>query len=244
MHLTSIQGLIILPLSFSEGPFILFLILIMPAWDNHFLTVELKHFSENIWTCDDVNGADPLTTIYSVTLSIPVFSYFNGGLSWMVNFTRTKGFSTPFRPRQEKKRSCPSPSTFCCCLPSFLLLVYQYYHLYSTSHTDNPTFLYCAAFKSFVFFCTNTPGKETHINKNYILSFYLCALLYLPMAELSPQHPDPHWALSRETSLSSISTLVASCWIVVVAGQPHAAFGMLMRWVNVTWTRRVSMCIH
>lgn len=55
-----------------------------------------------------------------------------------------------------------------------------------------------------------------------------------PMAEPSLQHPDPHWALSRETSLSSISTLVTSCCMVAVAGQPHAAFGMLMRCVNVT----------
>lgn len=62
-----------------------------------------------------------------------------------------------------------------------------------------------------------------------------------PMAEFSPQQPDPHWDLSRETSLSSISTLVASCWIVIVAGQPHATFGMLMRWVNVTWTRRTVL---
>lgn len=59
-----------------------------------------------------------------------------------------------------------------------------------------------------------------------------------PMAELSPQHPEPHWALSMDTSLSSISTLVASCWIVAVAAQPHAALGMLMRWVNVTWKSR------
>lgn len=57
-----------------------------------------------------------------------------------------------------------------------------------------------------------------------------------PMAELSPQHPDPHWARRSETSRSSISTLLASCWIVAVVEQPHAAFGMLMRCVNVIWT--------
>ena len=60
-----------------------------------------------------------------------------------------------------------------------------------------------------------------------------------PTAEPSLQQPEPHWALSRETSLSSISTLVTSCCMVAVAGQPQAAFGMLMRCVNVTlWFKK------
>lgn len=76
------------------------------------------------------------------------------------------------------------------------------------------------------------------IKKATLFSFPLLELkskeIKSPIAELSPQHPDPHWALSMETSRSNISTLVANCWIAIVAGQPHAAFGMLMRCVNVT----------
>lgn len=103
-----------------------------------------------------------------------------------------------------------------------------------TQHDSNVSL---AVFKSLYLF--KHSGKMAYLNKTTSSSSIHIRVVTVnsPTAELSPQHPDPHWALSRETSLSSISTLVASCWIEVVVGQPHAAFGMLIRWVNVTWRR-------
>lgn len=40
----------------------------MTAGDNHTLTIEMKHFLKIFEWGDGVNGADPLTIIYPITL--------------------------------------------------------------------------------------------------------------------------------------------------------------------------------
>lgn len=63
-----------------------------------------------------------------------------------------------------------------------------------------------------------------------------------PRTKLSPQQAPLHCALSSETSLSSISMRLASCWSMAEAGHEHVALGMLMRWVKVTWLSESIDC--
>lgn len=53
--------------SSSAEHFILILIQIMTAGDNHILTVEIERFQKIFESCDGVNGADPLPIIYHIT---------------------------------------------------------------------------------------------------------------------------------------------------------------------------------
>lgn len=52
--------------------FILILIQMVTAGDNHIPTVEMERFQKIFEWGDGVNGADPLTIIYPITLSISV----------------------------------------------------------------------------------------------------------------------------------------------------------------------------
>lgn len=67
--------------SSSADHFILILIHIVTAGDNHIPTEEMEHFQKIFEWGDGVNGADLLTIIYPITLSILVPSYYNGSIS-------------------------------------------------------------------------------------------------------------------------------------------------------------------
>ena len=169
------------PPSSSVQRFVLILIQIMTARDNHILTVEMERFHKIFEWGDGVNGADPLTIIYPITLSIFVPSYYNGSISWIVNknFTSRKGFSTPFRLRlcskgKKRKVALQHQYSAAVCLlfihgiNSFLL----------------PVLPIVPAFRLTWDIVSNTVGKKPYLNKTttsssfiHILCCHCCTVL-------------------------------------------------------------------
>lgn len=102
----------------------------MTSVDNHTLTVEMERSQKIFEWCDGVNGADPLTIIYPITLSISVPSFYNSSISWIVNkiLTSSKGFSTALKPRlcsSKKKRKKKLPCSINILLPSVSTFMVQ-----------------------------------------------------------------------------------------------------------------------
>jgi len=71
----------------------------MTAGENHILTIEMERYQRIFEMGDGVTGADPLTIIYSVALSILILSYYNS--------SSIKDFTTAFLHSVADERSCP-----------------------------------------------------------------------------------------------------------------------------------------
>lgn len=118
---TSVKTCLILyisiqPPSSSADHFILILIQIVTAGDNHIPTEEMERFQKIFDWGDGVNGADPLTIIYPITLSILVPSYNNGSIFWIVNKPVAKVSPHLLDRDCAWKKSRPPASIFCCRL--------------------------------------------------------------------------------------------------------------------------------
>lgn len=70
----------------------------MAAADNHTLAVEIERLRKIFEWRDGVNGADPLTIIHPVTLSISVPSFYNVIVNKTLN--SCKGSCSPLKPSQ------------------------------------------------------------------------------------------------------------------------------------------------